>query len=108
MTEAQNSITYSSVVSRESIRIDFLLASIHGVETTAIDLQNAYLNEPYAEKIWFVGVNECREDKGRVLLIFRALYGLYAGFLWRSALAAALWEIGLKPTMEEPKVWIRV
>ena len=38
MTEAQNSITYSSVVSRDSIRIDFLLASIHGVETTAIDL----------------------------------------------------------------------
>ena len=40
MEEAPNSIIYSSVVSRDSICIIFLLASLHGVEITAIDLKN--------------------------------------------------------------------
>ena len=60
------------------------------------------------EKIWFVGGDESGEDRGRVILIFGALCIIkYMGFLWRSALAAALQEIGLNPTMVYPKVWIR-
>ena len=56
----------------------------------------------------FVGSDECRDDKGRVTLIVRALYNLkYAGFSWRSALATALRKIGLNPTMAYPNVWIR-
>ena len=59
MTEALNSITYFSVVSRDSISIGFLLAYIHGIDITAIDLYNTYLNAPCVEKIWFVGGDEC-------------------------------------------------
>ena len=57
-TEVPNSITYSSVVSRESIHIDFLLSSLHIVGITTIDMDNSYLNAPCAEKIWFVGGDE--------------------------------------------------
>ena len=92
MTEAPNSITYSRVVSHDSIRIGFLLAYLHGIFTTAIDMDNAYLNARCMEKIWFIGGDKYREDKGRILIIVLALYGLkYAGLFWRSALAAALW-----------------
>ena len=45
-TEAPNSITYFIVVSHYSIRIGFLLASLHGVDITDIDLDNKYLNVP--------------------------------------------------------------
>ena len=54
-TEATSSITYSSVVCCETIRIGFLLLSIHDVYITAIDMDNAYLNTLCAGKIWFVG-----------------------------------------------------
>ena len=64
-TEAINIITYSSVVSHESVCIGFLLEYLCGVDITDIDLENAYLNAPCAEKIWFVGGDECRENKVR-------------------------------------------
>ena len=68
-------------------------------------MENAYLNAPCVESIWFVGGNEYGEDKGLVLLIVRNLYGIkYADFSLRSASAEALREIGLKPKMEDPNV----
>ena len=104
-SEAPNSITYSSVVSCGSICIGSLLECLHGVNITGIDLKNYYLNAPCEEKIWFVGGDECRDYKVSALLIIRALYGLRsAGLLWRSALAAALQEIGLKPTLVDPNI----
>ena len=43
-TDTPSSITYSSVVSRDSIRIVFALAALNGVEIRAADIGNAYLN----------------------------------------------------------------
>ena len=64
-TDAPDGITYSSVVSRDSVRIGLLAAALHDVDALAIDLENAYLNAPCAEKIWFEGGTECGEDKGK-------------------------------------------
>jgi hypothetical protein len=44
MTDSSESITYSSIVSRDSIRITFLLAALNDVDITATDIGNAYLN----------------------------------------------------------------
>ena len=53
LTETPSSMTYSSAVSRESIRIAFLLAALNGLEVWTTDIQNAYLNTPTKEKVWF-------------------------------------------------------
>ena len=108
MTEVPNSTAYSSVVSLDSIFIGFILVSLHLVDITDIDMNNAYLNALCTKKIWSVGGNKYGEGKGGVLIIVSALYGLKsAAFLWISALASELQEIGLKPTMAEPNVLIR-
>ena len=44
MTEPPASLTYSSVVSRDSVRICLLLASLYGLEVLAADIGNAYIN----------------------------------------------------------------
>jgi len=107
-TEAPSSITYSSVVSRDSVRIGFMLAALNGLDVMACDLENAYLNAPCREKIWFVGGTECGEDSGKVLIIVRALYGLKsAGASWRSTFAQALSDLGFTPTTADPDVWLR-
>ena len=49
-----SSITYSSVVSRDSVRIAFTLASLNDVEIRAADIGNTYLNAKCREKIWEV------------------------------------------------------
>jgi len=71
-TKAPSSITYSSVVSRDSVRLGFLIAALNGVDIMACDLENAYLNAPCKEKIWFEGGAECGENKGKVLIVIRA------------------------------------
>ena len=78
------------MVSRDSIIISLLPASLYGVDITAIDMENSYLNAPCAENIWFVGGDKCGRDKGHVLLIVCALYGpKYSGLLWISSLVTA-------------------
>ena len=54
LTEPPASITYSSVVSRDSVRIAFLLAALNDLDIMACDIGNPYLNGPCREKVLFV------------------------------------------------------
>jgi hypothetical protein len=54
MTEPPASITYSSVVSQESVQIALLLAALNGLDVRCADIQNAYLHAPCWEKIWTI------------------------------------------------------
>jgi hypothetical protein len=96
MTETPESMTYSSVVSRDSIRIAFLIAGLNDLDVLAGDVTNAYLNAPCREKIWFEGKLKTGVDSGKVLVLTRALYGLKSsGAAWRSDLAGTLRDLGL-------------
>ena len=46
LTEPPASITYSSVVSRDSVRLAFLIAALNDLEIVSCDVGNAYLNAP--------------------------------------------------------------
>jgi hypothetical protein len=109
-TEPPASATYASVVSRDSVRLAFLLASLNGMEILSCDVGNAYLNAPCREKIWFKGGPECGEDQGGVMVITRALYGLKsAGASWRAMLLDTLQgpEFGFRPAQADQDVYLR-
>ena len=50
--DAPASITYSSVVSRDSIMISLLIASLNNLDICACDIGNSYLNDKCREKLW--------------------------------------------------------
>ncbi len=52
MTNPPAAITNSGVVSRDSVRIAFLLAALNDVDLLATDIGNAYLNAPAREKVY--------------------------------------------------------
>ena len=54
MTDPPASITYASVVSRDSVRIALTLAALNDLNVMTADLQNAYLNADCGEKIWTI------------------------------------------------------
>ena len=54
MTEAPPLITYSSVVSRYSIRIALTIAALNGLDLLACDIHNADLTAKCREKIWTI------------------------------------------------------
>ena len=51
-TTAPASITYSSVVSRDSVRIALTITALNDLDILACDIQNAYLTALCREKIW--------------------------------------------------------
>ena len=92
-TDMPASITHSSVVSRDSVRLAFLIAGLNeDLDFLAGDVvTNAYLNASCREKIWFEGGIETGEDRGKVLILTRALSGLKSsGAAWRADLVDTL------------------
>ena len=68
--------TTDIVVSRNSMRLPFLITGLNDLDVLAGDMTNAYLNAKCREKIWFEGGIETGEDRGKLLIIPCALYGL--------------------------------
>ena len=108
-TEVPESIiTYSSVVSRDSVRLAFTIAALNGLKVMACDIQNAYLTADCREKIWTIGGPEFGSEAGTIFLIKKALYGLKsAGAAFCSLLADTLVDVGYRPTKADPDVWLR-
>ena len=107
-TAAPSSITYSSVVSRDSVRIALMIASLNDLDLFACDIGNAYLNAKCREKLWTIAGHEFGSDKGSVMIIARALYGLKSsGAAWRSKLSETLRDMGYKHSESDPDVWMK-
>lgn len=67
-TRPPTSITYSSVVSRDRVRIALTIASLNSLHVSACDMGNAYLNATSREKLWTVAGPEFGSDKGSMLI----------------------------------------
>ena len=50
-TETPNSVTYSSVVSRDSVRIILMIAALNDLNIEGADIENVYLTAPCGEKV---------------------------------------------------------
>ena len=108
LTETPTSLTYSSVVSRDSVRIALLIAALNDLNVSACDIQNAYLTADCREKIWFRAGPELGSEEGSIMIIKKALYGLKSsGAAFRAHLAETLYDIGFKPSKADPDFWMR-
>jgi hypothetical protein len=108
-TYPPSSVTYSSVVSRDSVRIAFLLAALNDLEILAADIGHAYINADTREKVYFIAGDEFGAHmKGRNVIIVKALYGLKSsGAAWRAHFAEALHDLGYTSSLADPDVWYR-
>ena len=69
MTKPPPSTTFSTVVTRESVQISFLLAGLNGLYVQAADISNAYLNAPCRELIWIFAGPEFGSDEVCVMKV---------------------------------------
>ena len=65
MVEAPKSLTFASVVSRESVKIALTLAALNDLEVKTSDIKNAYLTAPCSEKVHTTLGTEFGENKGK-------------------------------------------
>ena len=109
MTEPTKEETFASVVSRDTVRLFFLLAALNDLELLSCDIQNAYLSAPNKEKVWTTFQDQLGpEYSGRKAIISKALYGLRSsGRSFRDFLALNLREMGFTSSRADPDLWIR-
>ena len=107
-TETPLALTYSSVVSRDSVRIALLIASLNDLQLLSCDIQNAYLTADCRERIYITAGPEFGSEAGSTMIIKKALYGLKSsGAAFRAHLAETLYDLNYKPSKGDPDVWIR-
>jgi hypothetical protein len=107
-TKTPAALCYSSVVSRDSVRIALTIAALNGLDILACDIQNAYLTADCREKVWILAGPEFGSEAGKMMLVKKALYGLKSsGAAFRSHLATTLDAMGFKPSYADPDVWMR-
>ena len=78
LTQAQApaTITYASVVSRETVRLALTFASLNDLEVKVGNVLNAYITAPVKEKVWTILGPKFGLDSGKSAVIVHALYGL--------------------------------
>ena len=108
MTDTPNTLTYSSVVSCNSVRIALTIAALNELSVKACDIQNAYLTAECKEKIWTRAGPEFGSESGSIMIVRKALYGLQgSGAAFRVHLVEKLHDIGFISTRADPDVWCR-
>jgi hypothetical protein len=107
MTNPPSSLTYSSLVLRDSICFAFVFAALNDINLLATDIGNAYLNAPAREKVYTTAGPEFGPElEGKSVLIVRALYGLKSsGAALRAHLANTLQQLGYTSCLADPDVW---
>ena len=107
-TDAPTTLTYSSVVVRDSIQIALTIMALNKLEVMACNIQNAYLTANCREKIWTQAGPEFGSESGTIMFIRKALYGSKSsGATFRAHLAKTLYDIRFVPTRADPDVWRR-
>jgi hypothetical protein len=107
-TDTPHAMTYTSVISRESVRVALTLVALNDLDVKMADIENAYLPAPITEKVWTVHGPEFGYDAGRRALIVRALYGLKsAGAAFRNHLAECMKHLGWNPCRADRDLWMK-
>ena len=102
------SMNYSSVVSRDSVRIGLLIAALNNLDVFSCDIKNAYLTAPCKGKYYIIAGEEFGSDAGKVMKVVRALYGLpESGASFRSYLSEHLHDLGYSSSLADPDVYLR-
>ena len=91
VTDAPSTMCYSSVVSRESVRLALLSAALNGLDMLSCDIQNAYLSAPCREKMCCRAGPEFGSEAGKIMIVKMALCGLKSSSAaFRSMLAQVI------------------
>ncbi len=106
-TKAPGTITYASMVSRETVRLALIIVSLNNLEVKVGDVLNTYIIVPIKEKVWTVLGPEFGHDAGKSAIITRALYRLKsAGVAFWAHLASFMRQMGYTSCKVDPNLWL--
>ena len=81
ITDVTTYMTYYSVVSHDTVSIGYIMDYLNNFYVLASDINNAFLEFPTNEKIFFYAGGAWKADKDKFVIVVRALYGLKSSAL---------------------------
>ena len=107
-TNTPSSVTYSSVVLQDLVRIGIMVEVLNSLDLRADDIENSYLTAPCHENIWTRAGPEFGIDEGKLYIVVRSLYSLKSsGASFRYFFDERLNYMGFKSSVTDPSVWYR-
>ena len=98
-TNTPATMTYSSVVSRGSVRIALTISPLNDLNLLACDIQNAYITADCREWVWVVAGPKFGSEAGKNMITRKALYVLnISGVAFTAFLADTLDAMGYRPS----------
>ena len=108
LVDTPASITYSTVVSRDSVRILILVSTLNDPKAMGADVNNDFLSSDNIEKHWISAGPKFGSEQGKLFIVIRSLYGLKSASAdFRYFMEKKLDDIGLKSKPADTDVWIR-
>ena len=105
LAKAPAAVTYTSVVSRETVRIVLTIAALNEIEVKCGDVMNAYITAPCTERIRTTLGAEFGTGAGKRALIVRELYDLKSsGAAFRKHLGECMRGLNYFPCLADPDV----
>ena len=92
ITTFQLSLTYASVVSRETLKTTFASVVHNELDILMSDIGNAYVNADSRDKVCSTARTKFGYRKGDIVMITKALYDLKcSGTIWKAYFAQRTW-----------------
>ena len=108
LMDSPSFITYSAVVSRDSVRIFLLVEALNDLEVMGSDIHNAFISAPNLDKHWIRTGTEFGAEQGKVFIFVHVLYVLKSASTdFQYFMAKKLDEANFKSCVADPDVWLR-
>jgi hypothetical protein len=108
MTAPPKDSVYFGGVTLRSVRLCMFLGELNGLDVDAADVGNAYLMAYTKEKLYIIADPEFGDPQGCLLIIVKALYGLWTSEArWHEFFADTLMDMDFYPCKAHPDVWMK-
>ena len=108
MTDEPATITYASVLSRETVRIALMIVTINDLEVKSGNIFNACIQAHFTEKVWATLGSNFGKDARKTAVVVRALYGLKsAGAAFSTHLAKCMESLGYESCKADQDLWLK-
>ena len=108
MTKSLATITYASIVSRETVTIALMIATLNDLEIKLGDILNACVKAPATEKVGTTLHHEFGKDARKTAVLLKALYcQKSAGVTFKIHLAIFKESLGYESCKADSDLWLK-
>ena len=108
MTDPTDYITYLSIISRDYVRIAFVIADLNWLDILVEDIGNSYINDHCSKTVYFTARAEFDNQKYANVIVVHVLYRIkYITAACRAYWYEIMRDMNVVPLEDNSNVWMQ-